>query len=130
MIPCGISLRCSQAQATWTLVWSDECLLHEPGGEIWIGTAIPVDEVPERAIRIRETLSRAGAATVDARPHDDRELLEIHDAGLVEFLRSAWQRWDEAGYPALHGQDRVVPYIFPHPGLADVVHAAHPTSPR
>ena len=28
------------------VVWSDQCLAHEPGGEIWIGVPIPGDEVP------------------------------------------------------------------------------------
>jgi acetoin utilization deacetylase AcuC-like enzyme len=111
------------------LVWSDECLLHEPGGEVWIGTVVRGDEVPARALRIRETLTAAGAATVEARTHDDRELLEVHDAGLVRFLRSAWERWDEAGYPDLHRQDRVVPYIFPHPGLSDRLPPLEPRSP-
>jgi acetoin utilization deacetylase AcuC-like enzyme len=111
------------------LVWSDDCLLHETGGEVWIGTPVPGDEVPERALRIRETLTAAGAPTVEARAHDDREVLEVHDAGLVGFLRTAWERWDEAGYPDLHRQDRVVPYIFPHPGLSDRVQPLQPSSP-
>jgi acetoin utilization deacetylase AcuC-like enzyme len=110
------------------LVWSDACLLHEPGGEVWIGVPIPGDEVPARALRIREALTAAGAPTVDARPHDDRELLEVHDPGLVDFLRTGWSAWDEHGYPDLHGQPRAVPYIFPHPGLIEGA-AALPESP-
>ena len=23
------------------VVWSDRCLLHEPGGEVWIGVPVP-----------------------------------------------------------------------------------------
>jgi acetoin utilization deacetylase AcuC-like enzyme len=111
------------------LVWCDDCLLHEPGGEVWIGTPVPGDEVPERALRIREALTAAGASTVDARAHDERELLEVHDAGLVSFLRTAWGRWDEAGYPDSDRQDRVVPYIFPHPGLCDRGQPLRPASP-
>jgi acetoin utilization deacetylase AcuC-like enzyme len=99
------------------VVWSDRCLLHEPGGEVWIGVRIPGDEVPARALAIRDALAAAGAPLVDAENHGDPPLLAVHDQGLVDFLRSAWDGWADAGYPDDPGQDRVVPYIFPHPGL-------------
>jgi acetoin utilization deacetylase AcuC-like enzyme len=54
---------------------------------------------------------------VDAEPHDDTALLAVHDAGLVEFLRTAWERWSDAGLPDDPGQPEVVGYIFPTPGL-------------
>ena len=101
------------------VVWSDQCLLHEPGGEVWIGVPIPGDEVPERATRIREALVAAGTPVVEALPHPDDAVLAVHDAPLVEFLRTAWERWEEAGYPVDPGQNRVVSYIYPHPGLVD-----------
>jgi acetoin utilization deacetylase AcuC-like enzyme len=111
------------------VVWSDACLLHEPGGEVWIGLPIPGDEVPERALRIRDALVAEGAPLVPAELHGDDALLEVHDAGLIDFLRTAWSRWDEAGYPAAHGQSRVVSYIAPHPGLVGELDPLVPTSP-
>jgi acetoin utilization deacetylase AcuC-like enzyme len=111
------------------VVWSDACLLHEPGGEVWIGLPIPGDEVPERAMRIRGTLVSAGAPLVPAKPHGDEALLAVHDAGLVEFLRTAWERWEDAGYPEQHGQHRVVSYITPHPGLVGQLEPLVPASP-
>jgi acetoin utilization deacetylase AcuC-like enzyme len=99
------------------VVWSDACLLHEPGGEVWIGLPDPGDEVPARATAIRDALTGAGARLVAAEAHPDDVLLAVHDAGLVDHLRTAWDRWRQAGYPDDPGQDRVVPYIFPHPGL-------------
>src|SRR5437899_8856353 len=93
------------------VVWSDECLRHEPGGEVWIGLPIPGDEVPERALRIRDALLAEGARLKPAAPHGDDALLEVHHAGLLDFLRTASSRWEEAGYPAAHGQSRVVSYI-------------------
>ncbi|TML69208.1 MAG: histone deacetylase family protein [Actinobacteria bacterium] len=114
---------------TIPVVWSDECLLHEPGGEVWIGRPIPGDEVPERAVRIREVLEAAGAPVVESRLHPDDALLAVHDDRLVEFLRTAWEVWEAAGYPVVHGQDRVVPYIFPHPDLVGTLEPIIPVSP-
>ena len=99
------------------VAWSDRCLLHEPGGEVWIGLPDPGNEVPARAAIIRDALVGAGARLVPATQHGDDALLDVHDEGFVAFLRSAWEQWEAAGYPVDPGQDRVVPYLFPHPGL-------------
>jgi acetoin utilization deacetylase AcuC-like enzyme len=110
------------------VVWSDSCLLHEPGGEVWIGKPIEGDEGPGRAKEIRDALLGAGANLVQAEPHADDALLAVHDEELVEFLRDAWQLWQQAGYPADPGQDRVVPYLFPHPGLLGGLEPAVPAA--
>ena len=99
------------------VVWSDAHRLHAPETAIWVGVRIDADELPERADRIRATLEDAGARVVDAEPHDDAALLAVHDAGLVDFLRTAWADWDDAGLPGDPGQPDVVGYIFPTPGL-------------
>jgi acetoin utilization deacetylase AcuC-like enzyme len=114
------------------VVWSERCLLHEPGGEVWIGVRIPGDEVPDRGLAIVEALRDAGASVVEANVYGDEPLLAVHDPGLVDFLRSAWDMWVAAGYPEDPGQDRVVPYIFPHPGLvrAGAAVVPHATSAR
>jgi acetoin utilization deacetylase AcuC-like enzyme len=92
------------------VVWSDQCRLHEPLAEIWIGTRAPATEVPERIDAIRAALD---AQVVAAEPHDDEALLAVHDAGLVEYLADAWREWEAAGLE----QDRVVPYVFAHEAL-------------
>jgi acetoin utilization deacetylase AcuC-like enzyme len=99
------------------VVWSDACLLHDPGGEIWVGVRTPGTETAARIKAIRTALLDADARLVEAMPHEDEALLEVHDPGLVEYLRTAWSDWDAAGLPADPGQDRVVPYVFAHPGL-------------
>jgi acetoin utilization deacetylase AcuC-like enzyme len=99
------------------IVWSDRHRLHEPGGEVWIGVRTPGTEVPRRAEAIRDALRARGATFVDARPHPDEDVLAVHHAPLLDFLRGAWDEWDAAGLPADPGQDRVVPYVFAHPGL-------------
>jgi acetoin utilization deacetylase AcuC-like enzyme len=99
------------------VVWSDRHRLHEPGGEIWVGVRTPGTEVPERAERIRAALAAAGARFVDARPAGDDALLAVHDRERLDYLEGAWRDWEAAGLPRDPGQDRVVPYLFPHPGL-------------
>jgi acetoin utilization deacetylase AcuC-like enzyme len=91
--------------------------LHEPGGEIWVGVRTPGTEVPERAERIRAAVEAAGAPLVAADPTGDEVALRFHDPEMVGWLRDAWAAWEDAGLPADPGQDRVVPYLFPHPGL-------------
>ncbi len=99
------------------LVWSDDHRLHEPNAEIWVGVSTPAVETAARADAIRRALVAAGAGIVSAAPHDDSALEAVHDAALLAFLASAWRDWEAAGLPEDPGQDRVVPYIFPHPGL-------------
>ena len=83
---------------------------------------------PNARDRIRAALEGAGARVVDAEPHDDTALLAVHDAGLVEFLRTAWDDWDAAGLPADPGQQDVVGYIFPTPGLLGGIEPRVPTA--
>jgi len=111
------------------VVWSDACLLHQPGGEVWIGLPTPGDEVPERTLRIRDALVAAGAPVVPAEAHGEDALFRVHDPALVDFLRTGWERWDSAGYPVEHGQSRVVSYITPHPGLVGDLAPLVPASP-
>jgi len=96
------------------VVWSDRCLLHEPLEEIWVGVATPAAETPARATAIREALE---ARFVEAEPHPDEALLEVHDPELIAYLASAWGEWNEAGLPRDPGQERVVPYVFAHRAL-------------
>jgi len=97
------------------VVWSDRCLLHDPGREIWVGLPTEATEVPARMDRILDTLARPDLVT--AEPHDDEILKTIHDEGLLRYLESAWDEWQAAGLPDDPGQTCVVPYIFAHPGL-------------
>jgi acetoin utilization deacetylase AcuC-like enzyme len=99
------------------LVWTDAHRLHEPEAEIWVGVRTPAAETAARADAIHDRLVAAGADVVEAADHDDATIEAVHDAGLLAFLATAWRNWDASGLPDDPGQDRVVPYIFPHPGL-------------
>ena len=41
----------------------------------------------------------------------------MHDPALLDHLAAVWADWEAAGLPAEYGRDRVVPYVFPTPGL-------------
>ncbi len=110
------------------VVWSPAHARHVPGGEVWIGAPIEGDEVPERVDAILASLTAAGATLVEATEHDDEALLAVHDSGLVAFVRDAWAAWHAAGYPDEPGQDRVVGYMFAHPGLIEGVEPLVPSS--
>lgn len=111
------------------VVWTDAHRLHAPEAGVWVGVPIPADELPERAERIRASLEDAGAPIVPAEPHPDEALLAVHEPVLVEFLQTAWERWNEAGLPDDPGQDDVVGYIFPTPGLLGAHAPRVPRSP-
>ena len=110
-------------------VWSDRVRLHDPGGEVWVGVRTPGTEVPARADRIREALDAAGARLIEADPAAADALLAVHDPELLEYLAGAWEGWRRSGLTADPGQDRVVPYLFAHPGLVGELPMRNPASP-
>lgn len=109
-------------------VWSETHRDHEPGGEVWVGVHTSGTELPARADRIREALLGAGSTLVDAQPQGDEELLAVHDRALLDYLAGAWEEWHAAGLTTDPGQDRVVPYLFPHPGLIGGLPLADPAA--
>ena len=64
----------------------------------------------------------AGARLVEAEAQPDDAVLAVHEPALLAYLEGAWAAWEAAGLTEDPGQDRVVPYVFPHPGLL----AGHP----
>jgi len=110
------------------VVWSADCLRHEPAGEVWLGVWENGTEVPERAAVLLDALTAAGAAVMGARPHSDEALLAVHDADLVEHLSMVWEQWQAGGYVSEHGRTRVVPYVFPTPGLLGALPMRSPTA--
>jgi acetoin utilization deacetylase AcuC-like enzyme len=101
------------------VVWSEDCLRHEPGGEVWLGEREPGTELPARAVVLRDALTEAGAPLVAAQPHGDEVLRMVHDPGLVNHLAGAWDQWQAAGLETEYHRDRVVPYVFPTPAMLD-----------
>lgn len=99
------------------VVWSPTTRHHDPRHEIWVGVATEGTEVPARVDAILASLQAAGHRIVEATTHSDEVLSRVHDAELLEFLRTAADRWRAGPYAALVGQERVVPYLFPTPAM-------------
>ncbi len=99
------------------VVWSDSHRLHDPGGEVWVGVRTSGTELPERAERIRAALAAQGVRFVGPERQADDALTSVHDPELAGHLSEAWSEWNAAGLTEDPGQDRVVPYLFPHPDL-------------
>jgi acetoin utilization deacetylase AcuC-like enzyme len=95
------------------VVWHEDCLLHEPGGEVWLGQREAGTELPERATVILRALVAAGAKVQPPEPHDPAALLAVHDHELIDHLTTIWADWEAARYPADYGRDWVIPYVFP-----------------
>lgn len=111
------------------IVWSETHREHRPEGEVWVGVRIPGTEHPERADRILASLLEAGASEpIEPRPLPPSALERIHSPALLEYLAGAWTAWQESGHEEDPGQDRVVPYLFPTPGLLGDLAPADPAS--
>ena len=110
------------------LAWSDAQRLHDPAAEIWVGVRTPAVEVASRADAIRAELEQAGHPVVSAAPPTEQALLAVHDRPLIDFLGCAWEQWERSGLPEDPGQDRVVPYLFAHPGLLGTLAPALPVA--
>ena len=108
------------------VVFPDKHVLHVPDGEIWVGVRIAGTELPSRGEVIAETLREGGYQFFAPEPVSLNDLTSVHTPDLVEFLRTAWDRWKVSSYPVDPGQDRVVPYAFP---LADMTSGRKPRKP-
>lgn len=110
------------------VVASDSDREHDPDGEVWVGVRTPGTELPARATAIRDALLAGGAKLVAAEAHDDNLILRVHSAEYLEWLSGAWQEWQGSGLTEVPGQDRVVPYLFPHPAFTDGMQVNVPVS--
>ncbi|HKZ21217.1 MAG TPA: histone deacetylase family protein [Acidimicrobiia bacterium] len=100
-----------------TVVYSPDHVRHVPDGEIWVGVRIAGTELPSRGEAIHAAVTAAGYYVVAPHSIDDDDLLSVHDSALVGFLQNAYADWQTSDYPRDPGQDRVVPYAFPHPDM-------------
>ena len=95
------------------VVFPEKHVLHVPDGEIWVGVRIAGTELLARGEAIAARLREAGHPFFLPEPISKGDLTSVHTPQLVEFLSTAWDRWQASSYPQDPGQDRVVPYAFP-----------------
>lgn len=107
------------------VVWSPATCGHDPRREVWVGVATPATEIAGRVDAILDGLAGVGHRVLVAEEHPDDVLLRVHDAELLEFLRTASERWQDGPYVDLVGQDRVVPYLFPTAAMTAGLPARH-----
>ncbi len=83
------------------IVRSDEHRKHFPNGELHDGKLVRPFECPERVDYINAALDAAGLTDqVAPTPVEDALLAQVHDAGYLEFLRTAWDEWTALGHTA------------------------------
>ncbi len=100
------------------VLWSPATRLHDPRNEVWVGVATIGTEVAARVDAILDAVSGAGFRTVEVPPRTERAALgSVHDAAMLDHLRTASDRWAAGPYEQLVGQERVVPYLFPTPAM-------------
>lgn len=71
-------------------------LSHDPQAGYEGGVLIPAEEIPTRAERVKaEIEARKIGPILAPTDFDDEAILRVHDAGMVEFLRTAHAEWTE-----------------------------------
>jgi acetoin utilization deacetylase AcuC-like enzyme len=86
------------------VVYTPAHLAHDVVSETVLGTAIPANEVAERAERIRSALEADGGFAIDGpTEHGTEPILAVHDPALLRFLEEAWPaaRAGSIGRPSL-----------------------------
>jgi acetoin utilization deacetylase AcuC-like enzyme len=85
-------------------VFDPRQLAHAPAVELQNGAFVPYNEAPARAEHIAASLG----ALVPATDFGLTPIARVHDAGYLDFLRTAHDRWTAAGRPG-----DAIAYTFP-----------------
>ncbi|WP_426753777.1 histone deacetylase family protein [Myxococcus sp. Y35] len=94
------------------VVHSPQHALHDGGMELHRGELVPCFEKPARADFILQAVTRAGLEVSEPRAFGLESLRSVHDAGFVEFLRTAHAQWRAIGK-----QGFMLPSGFPARGM-------------
>lgn len=79
-------------------------MAHAPPQEMHNGAFVPYAETPARA----QAMCSGVPATETPTDHTEAPILRVHDAGYIEFLKTAHTRWAAAGRPG-----DVMGYVWP-----------------
>lgn len=80
-------------------VFSEDHALRDAATELHGGQLVKPFERPSRARYIHDRLTKVELGPIlPPQDHGMAPILEIHDAGFVDFLQTAWDEWAEAGF--------------------------------
>ena len=85
--------------------------MHDPQQYLRFGAVVAPKDLPERTARLLGALAKHDITPERPATHGTAPVLEIHDAGFVKFLETAWARWQEL--PTERGPE-VWPSTFPY----------------
>jgi len=92
------------------IIYSGAHDLHHPLFGMDPEGRVPISDVPDRALDILRALDAASIGTVIAPGEVDRTTLQrVHSPEYLEYLRTAYQAWCDAGEP----ESGVLPDVFP-----------------
>ena len=78
------------------VVWSEDCLRHEPGGEVWLGLREPGTEVPARARVLRDALERKSSFDFDEEfGQEDRLTQAVTIFALLDLYSKGEVTWEQ-----------------------------------
>jgi len=78
--------------------YSADQLLHVSQGELVFGKLVPAHEKPERAEVIRARVEAVGLGPIlPPTAFPDEAVLRVHDAGMVQHIRTGYDEWLAAG---------------------------------
>lgn len=93
-------------------------LLHAPQQFMRLGRIMPATDLPSRAENLQATLHAAGVP-VQTPPEMDRAALEaVHAPHYLDYLETAWERWQGQRRPGVEPGIEVLPNLSPYAGVA------------
>ena len=99
---------------TMQAYFSDDQLLHDPQQFMRLGRICKPTDLPTRAEALMATLAMRGIS-VSAPPEAGREALEqVHSSDYLDYLETAFARWQALGTPELTPGIEVLPNLSPH----------------
>ena len=95
------------------IVFSEDHRKHFAQGEVYGGELVTPFERPSRMEYIlRELKRRKMSDIVPPGKLDMKAVKRVHDAGFLDFLRTAWDEWQKAGY-----RGEILPTAIPNRSL-------------
>jgi acetoin utilization deacetylase AcuC-like enzyme len=109
------------------VVYTPAHLDHDARMQTSMGVQIPANEIPERAERIRATLEADGGFELVApTEHGEDPITAVHDPGLLDFMREAWQDTVKAGIRNDYLAPETIASAFVYEGMSDALRREPP----